>query len=171
MFVAGTERRLIGRADEIDRALGALDASVNLLVTSRSGQGRSSFALEVATSSKRPVRLVRADAASRTVPFGALASLVSLPDEPLGDGADAVSLAVQRLVPSGVATPGPAIVVDEAPHLDVQSALALAQATDAGAVLVLGAERGVALPPALAALGRCGRILEVELGPISGAAV
>jgi DNA-binding CsgD family transcriptional regulator len=168
--VVGTEERIIGRADEIERGLGALGASVNLLVTSRSGQGRSSFARHVAASSNRTVRLVRADAASRLIPFGALASLVSLPGEPLGDGADAVSLAVQRLVHTGSAS-GPVIVVDEASDLDAQSALALALATDHGALLVLGSERAEGLPPALAALGRSGRMVEVQLGPICGAVV
>jgi DNA-binding CsgD family transcriptional regulator/tetratricopeptide (TPR) repeat protein len=171
MSAAGVgEGGLIGRDDEMERAMRALDNSVNVLVTSGPGFGRTSFALHAAGSARRPVRFVRADVASRAIPFGALASFVSTAGEPLGDGPDAVSLAVQRLAPhpSG---PQPVLVVDDAPHLDTHSALALAQATDVGAVLMLTARHGSSLPPPLSVLRGGGRMVEIDLGPISGSAV
>jgi DNA-binding CsgD family transcriptional regulator len=168
--VAESVEGLVGRDEELQRGRRAIIGSRSVLVTSRPAQGRTFFARCLAASVGRPVHLVRADPASRAMPFGALASLVSLPGAPIGDGPDSVSTAARRLAGS---TEGDAtiIVVDEAQELDDHSALALALATDAGTVLVLVAPQGAVLPPALAALRHTGRLVDVELGPMPDAAV
>lgn len=138
-----------------------------LVVTAGPGMGRTTFGIHVASLTGRTVREIAADRASTSLQYGAIAPLVATPQLPLGDGPDALTRAVDRLV----GTTASVLVADDAEHLDASSSLALARATDHGVLVVLGRGRGTSLPSPLAALDRRGLLAHVELGPIDDSAV
>jgi hypothetical protein len=162
---------LTGRRDVLEHARALLgDAEVlGVVIRGDMGTGKSRLATELARSLEadgRTVLRVMANATLRDMPFGALLHLI-----PTSAAVDTETLA--DALAAGVATGGAeraVLVVDDLPELDAASAVAVARVlAREHAVVVATARTGSAIPEAVMAYWRAGRVVAIELGPLAPA--
>ena len=169
MAVLGA-RRLIGRERALEQATVALRPGRGVLVTSRRGLGRTSFAEALASGTygraDTGVVWVTATESLSTVPFGVFATLVG-DQVARRDPAAVIGRIASELRGAG-RTGGTLLVVDDAHLLDEPSADAVVQALTSRSVsLVLTEAEGDPLPDSLVKLCRDGFLTHVGLGELS----
>ena len=163
---------LVARRAEVGRALHGLQFGAGVLVVGDAGIGKTALAAAVIEQLSVPAlaRLV-ATAAGRSIPFGALSSLL-----PLDLTAIHPALVVQQLTAQLRRTTGsgrmpPVLVVDDAQLLDLQSAAALLTLVTTGTVRLLATVRSDSQPPdAVTALWKERLVERIDLAPFDRAA-
>lgn len=152
---------LIGRDTELAHVRAALLKGRGVLLCGPAGVGKSALAAEVARRLPEPpvVRIV-ATAAGRSVPFGALAPLLT--DDAMGGHPTAVAAGVTRRF-AGRARP-PVLLVDDLQEIDEPSAAALLSLVANGSIRLLGTLRDGGTPcDAVTALWKENLVARVNL--------
>lgn len=165
---------MTGRTVELaafDEALVASSCAAVVLY-GQAGVGKSRLAdalLARAEAEGHPTARVMASEAAATMPLGAMAPVLPV-DADLSNAPGALFDAVHRaMIALGSSTP--VILVDDAHHLDVSSAVLLTQLIAAGAVLVVATIRdGEAIPDAVAGWWRTRDAVRIDVGDLSQAA-
>jgi DNA-binding NarL/FixJ family response regulator len=163
---------LVARRDEVQQALHGLQFGAGVLLVGEAGIGKTALAAAVIDQLPTPplARLV-ATAAGRSIPFGALSSLL-----PLDLTAIHPALVVQQLTTrlrhsAGPRRVPPVLVVDDAQLLDPQSAAALLTLVTSGTLRLLATVRSGSDPSdAVTALWKEHLVERIDLTPFDRAA-
>lgn len=171
MKTAPRPKPLVARDEELERALRSLRFSGGVMITGQAGVGKTALAAAVAEKlSTPPVGWVVATAASRTIPLGALGSLL-----PADLASIHPALIVQhvdtRLRELGRAdhrrTAAPVLVLDDAQLLDAQSAAVLLSLVAAKSLRLLVTMRSGSSPSdAVTALWKEELVERLDLSPL-----
>lgn len=154
---------LVGRSDEVERAVAAVAEGRGVVLAGPTGCGASRLLEEVAerVAPERVVRAVRGSHAVASTPYAALAPLLG---DALPDGPDAARVALAALLEP----PGSVVVVDDAQALDDASAAALLQAAATGSVsLALALHVDEHVPEPVTTLWKDGLVERIEVAPLS----
>ncbi|HWL42433.1 MAG TPA: AAA family ATPase [Ilumatobacter sp.] len=159
------EREFVGRAATLEELTGYLAAGRSVAITGDAGSGKTRVLHELARQlDAPPVRLV-ATATAASIPFGALAPLVTS-DDPRRSPVDVLAAARAGLRERLDAGAG-VLLVDDVPRLDAGSATFLHQVVvDAVCPVVVTARRGEAGPDAVAALRAEPTVTAIDLEPL-----
>ena len=171
MKTAPRPKELVARDEELERALRSLRFSGGVMITGQAGVGKTALAAAVADKlSTPPVGWVVATAASRTIPLGALGSL--LPADLASVHPALIAQHVDtRLRELGRAdhrsTAAPVLVLDDAQLLDAQSAAVLLSLVAARSLRLLVTMRSGSAPSdAVEALWKEQLVDRLDLSPL-----
>ncbi len=172
MKTAPRPKELVARDEELERALRSLRFSGGVMITGQAGVGKTALAAAVADKlSTPPVGWVVATAASRTIPLGALGSL--LPADLASVHPALIAQHVDtRLRELGRAdhrsTAAPVLVLDDAQLLDAQSAAVLLSLVAARSLRLLVTMRSGSAPSdAVEALWKEQLVDRLDLSPLN----
>lgn len=154
---------LIGRDDEVGRAVSAAGAPPGAVLAGPNGCGLSRLLDEVATrlaAGGRTIRRVRGTRVLAAQPYAALAPLLG---GALAEGVDAARSVLTAILDD----PAAVLVVDDAQALDDASAAALLQAADAGGVtLLLALHTDEPVPEPVTALWKDAALHRIDVEPL-----
>ena len=171
MKVAPRPKDLVARDEELERALHSLRFSGGVLITGQAGVGKTALAASVADRlNTPPVGWVVATAASRTIPLGALGSLLpadlaSIHPALIAQHVDTRLRELARADQRNSAAP--VLVVDDAQLLDAQSAAVLLSLVSARSLRLLITMRSGSTPSdAVTALWKEQLVERLDLSPL-----
>jgi DNA-binding CsgD family transcriptional regulator len=153
----------VGRDDVLAEVRAALaDSEVDaVVVTAPAGTGKTELVRVATADAAVPPLWWRASVATSAVPFGALAELLDLEDEPDPSSA-------YRRMAAMVADAGGVVVLDDGPALDPRSADLLHRLVEAGKATVAATARsGVEVPAWMEWLWLGDRTRHLELQPLT----
>lgn len=174
MMIGQTIRAFVGQQDKLDSVVGALSESEQLgvLITGESGLGKSALAqaaLQQVATSLRPFRISPSQALS-AVPYGALERFTSLQDGnvPINEGEVVANIQRSLTARLGSSAMRAVVVIDDAHHLDGQSARVLAQLAVLGVAKLVVVSRSTPEPPQeFLSLWGDGLLARFEMSPLT----
>jgi DNA-binding CsgD family transcriptional regulator/energy-coupling factor transporter ATP-binding protein EcfA2 len=156
-----------GRDDETRRIVARLAAGRSVIVHGEMGIGKTALLRHVAGVLRRDETLVttiRANAAARSIPFGALTGFIDPADR--ADPAQQIAAAVDRIRRTR-GDRSQVVFVDDAQHLDVASIAVLLDLVDPPAITLMASVRtSDPSPPELAELWRRVEAERLDLDPL-----
>jgi predicted ATPase len=165
-------RPLIARSREMKEVLGAVGAGLGIVLSGASGVGKTAFAMAVAETMQATgarVERIVATAASRSMPFGALAPL--LPEQKALVDPALLAAAIRRRAEASNGRRPALLVVDDAHLLDDHSAATVQLLATTGSAQVVATLRtGHPAPDAVHALWKDGFAAHHEVAPFDRAA-